>query len=169
MTNTGAQSRGQALTALDLPQGIAPEHQAGMILGYDGRAIYPGGQARLSMVRAQIALRSQILHAVLGEAARDGEVDSTVATLALGTWRKISSKVPGALAVPEVSITENRHVILSWLTGNVLLDAEFAPDAPIEFFRRDRATGEVWGVDLEPGQDLPEELLRKFNEHRAVT
>lgn len=75
-------------------------------------------------------------------------------------WYRLKNNIPGVigLRVPVLDILDN-GVMLTWDHGNYHLDAEVYLDEPIEFFFRNRQTGEIWNREFAATEKLPEDFL----------
>lgn len=84
------------------------------------------------------------------------------ATIARGTaivaeqlWQLVSKESQYRLPVPAACTGSDGEMFYAWDRGRHHLEAEIIPGQDVEFFYRDRETGQFWAEDYRPGDKLP--------------
>ena len=92
--------------------------------------------------------------------AIDNLLMNNTAGLVKYIWDRLKGNVPGVigLRVPVLDVL-NEGAMLTWDQGNYHLDAEIFPGQSVEFFFRNRQTGEVWNREFDIVAKLPEDFL----------
>jgi GNAT superfamily N-acetyltransferase len=86
-------------------------------------------------------------------------ISKETAALAAELWHLISQTSEWKIPVPAAAAGPDGKVFYAWNTKRHHLEAEIIPGQHIEFFYRDRETGECWGEDYEPGSALPPQII----------
>jgi len=77
-------------------------------------------------------------------------------------WLSVRKAIGPFLPIPSAGTGPDGIMFYSWDKGDHHLEAEIFPDRDMEFFYRNRRTGELWGEDY-AGGDLPSGLLDKLS------
>lgn len=76
-------------------------------------------------------------------------------------WLAVRKATGYSMAVPSAGTGPDGVMFYSWDKGEHHLEAEIFPDRDVEFFYRNRRTGELWGEDY-AGRRVPDGLTEKL-------
>ena len=113
--------------------------------------------------------KAKRLEGLLSDGQQAGEISEATLNQSMTIWHNIKGIIPGILAAPSLDFMSEGRVLLTWNQGEHHLDIEIIPNAPIEFFYRNRNTDETWEYEYEAGAKLPHEVFQYINKFRCVT
>ncbi len=86
-------------------------------------------------------------------------ISKKTAALAAELWELISMTSEWKIPVPATAAGPDGKVFYAWNTKRHHLEAEIIPGQPVEFFYRDRETGDCWGEDYVFGTPLSPQVV----------
>jgi hypothetical protein len=106
------------------------------------------------------------LESLKSEALENNESQFTVAVLEYSwqVWKSLSnyfSSKDSCLEVPDACPGDNNDFMYTWSKAEHYLECEIFGSGAIEFFYRNRKSGDVWGEDTTLGQDFSISILEK--------
>jgi hypothetical protein len=85
-----------------------------------------------------------------------------LARLAWDAWTTLSNSLGNALSVPDACPGSDGELLYTWDRDEHHFELEVFPDAPAEFFYRNRTSGELWGCEYTLGEPVPCEALDRL-------
>jgi hypothetical protein len=111
---------------------------------------------------AAILRRVQGLIDYLDRITADSLVTPQMARLAWDAWNRASAATGNALRVPDACPGPDGALLYTWDRGEHHFELEIFPNAPAEFFYRNRHTGELWECEYVVGESLPSDVLARL-------
>jgi hypothetical protein len=133
--------------------------------GSEGQAI----QAQLSSLcqpTSRLQDQQEKLKGNLVVLLKNQEVNQALYELSLEIWRELSHTLQRNgcfLPIPQVCPGSSNNLMYTWSLDRHYLECEIFDSGEVEFFYRNRSTGETWGEDILSGQHLSREILQKAN------
>lgn len=93
---------------------------------------------------------------------REPIVSKQTADLARKAWWLLWQETGYLLPVPSACTGPDEQILYSWDKGEHHFEVEIIPGKPMEFFYRDRKTGDLWGEEYTLGDSLPAEAVKKL-------
>jgi hypothetical protein len=89
-------------------------------------------------------------------------VSKQTADLARKAWSLLWQETGYVLPIPSACTGPDGQILYSWDKGEHHFEVEIIPGKPMEFFYRNRKTGELWGEEYTLGDSLPAEAAKKL-------
>lgn len=93
-------------------------------------------------------------------------VGSELAAMVLKLWQTLSGRAMGVTKTPLLDV-DDEMAMLTWDMKEHHLDIEVNRSGNIEFFYKNRRTGEFWNRDLHYRSGMPEPVVRVFDRLRV--
>lgn len=80
-------------------------------------------------------------------------------------WQKLSSLLSNldrCLVEPNVCPGDDGHIMYSWIKEELYLECEFWESGKVEFFYRNRDSGELWGEDTSIDEEFSAQAIEKL-------
>lgn len=90
------------------------------------------------------------------KAMAQGVISPATAQRARKVWYSLLNRSGHLLPIPAASAGPDGQVFYSWDKGRHHLEVEILPGEEIEYFYRDRETGEYWGDDVKAADHIPD-------------
>jgi hypothetical protein len=92
------------------------------------------------------------------------EINGALHKLSWQVWVNLSQTIQSGglyLEVPHVCPGRSDNLMYTWSFEQHYLECEFFDSGEVEFFYRNRSTGETWGEDTSLSQTLSREIVQK--------
>jgi hypothetical protein len=96
----------------------------------------------------------------------DASITSGVAAVARAAWESVCEASAGRMPVPAACTGPDGELFSSWDRARHHLEVEVLPDAPAEWFYRDRdrvGPGSTWLEEWSPGNPLPTAVIEALH------
>ena len=106
--------------------------------------------------------RAQRLHQYIEDAAASGRLTPPMAARTWNLWEMLYNVMNKRLRVPSACPGNDHDMMFTWRNGEHYLELEILPNAPAEFFYKNRRTGELWEHDYVFDTSLPQDVKDKL-------
>ena len=103
-------------------------------------------------------MSTQRLADYLRDVRESGDISNDTGELAWTAWRILWEGMAKRLPVPDAAAGPNGELLYAWNEGEHHLELEIFPNAPAEFFYRNRSTGKLWERPYRVGDPVSMEV-----------